>query len=76
MRGGTHVPFSPPTTYIDRVYLPMLKRMGVEAEVSLKAWGWYPQGGGEVELHVKGDSRLQGIDLLQRGTLQQVRAFS
>ncbi|MBW4618838.1 MAG: RNA 3'-terminal phosphate cyclase [Cyanosarcina radialis HA8281-LM2] len=72
LRGGTHVPFSPPTTYIDRVYLPMLKRMGVQAEVKLNAWGWYPQGGGEVELHVKGDSRLQGIDLLERGTLQQV----
>jgi RNA 3'-terminal phosphate cyclase (ATP) len=72
LRGGTHVPFSPPMTYIEQVYLPILKRMGVQAEVKLGAWGWYPQGGGEVELLVSGGSKLNGINLVERGQLQQV----
>jgi len=72
LRGGTHVSFSPSLTYIEQVYLPMLKRMGVQAEVKLKAWGWYPQGGGEVELRVSGGSKLNGLNLLERGDLRQV----
>ncbi len=46
LRGGTHVIFSPTMTYIEQVYLPMLRRMGITAQVKLGAWGWYPRGGG------------------------------
>ena len=37
--GGTHVPWSPPVTYIEEVYLPTLKQLGIQAEVKLNAWG-------------------------------------
>jgi RNA 3'-terminal phosphate cyclase (ATP) len=76
LRGGTHVIFSPTMTYIEQVYLPMLKHMGIEAQVELGAWGWYPQGGGEVEMLVKGGCQLNGIDLLERGNLRQVRGLA
>ncbi len=76
LRGGTHVSFSPPFTYIEQVYLPMLRRIGLQAELKLSAWGWYPQGGGEVELRVSGGSKLSGINLLERGNLQQVRGLA
>jgi RNA 3'-terminal phosphate cyclase (ATP) len=76
LRGGTHVSFSPSLTYIQQVYLPMLNRMGVQAEVRLGAWGWYPQGGGEVELRVRGGSKLSSINLLERGDLRQVRGLA
>lgn len=76
LRGGTHVAYSPSLSYIEQVYLPILKRMGVQAEVRLHRWGWYPQGGGEVELHVSGGSTLSSINLLERGKLQQVRGLA
>ncbi|HEY9849977.1 MAG TPA: RNA 3'-terminal phosphate cyclase [Leptolyngbyaceae cyanobacterium] len=76
LRGGTHVAFSPPFTYIEEVYLPMIGRMGVQASASLKAWGWYPKGGGEVELQVNGGHQLRGINLLERGSLQQLRGVA
>ncbi|MBD2301585.1 RNA 3'-terminal phosphate cyclase [Nostoc sp. FACHB-190] len=76
LRGGTHVIFSPTMTYIEQVYLPMLQRMGVKASVKLGAWGWYPQGGGEVTLQVSGGSQLSGINLLKRGHLRQVRGLA
>ena len=76
LKGGTHVPWSPSVTYIDQVYLPILARLGVEATVQLGAWGWYPRGGGEVTLQIKGNSSLQGIQLLERGSLQQVRGLA
>ena len=72
LRGGTHVSFSPSFTYIEQVYLPLLCRMGVQAEARLNAWGWYPRGGGEAELSLSGGNNLSGIDLLERGDLRQV----
>lgn len=76
LRGGTHVAYSPSLSYIEQVYLPILKRMGVQAEVRLHRWGWYPQGGGEVELHVSGGNTLSSINLLERGQLQEVRGLA
>ncbi|MHC5609676.1 MAG: RNA 3'-terminal phosphate cyclase [Nostoc sp.] len=76
LKGGTHVNFSPTVTYIEQVYLPILQRMGVKAQVKLGAWGWFPQGGGEVELQVSGGSQLGGINLLERGELEQVRGLA
>lgn len=81
LRGGTHLPWSPPYTYIEQVYLPTLRQMGVQASVQLHAWGWYPRGGGEVELRVTGrdggeSSPLGGLNLLERGALQQVRGLA
>ncbi|MBD2519565.1 RNA 3'-phosphate cyclase [Nostoc sp. FACHB-973] len=76
LKGGTHVNFSPTVTYIEQVYLRILQRMGVEAKVKLGAWGWYPQGGGEIELQVSGGCQLGGINLWERGDLHQVRGVA
>ena len=77
LKGGTHVAWSPPVTYIEEVYLPTLKQLGVQAEVKLNAWGWYPKGGGEVKLRVNGSQQtLNGLQLLERGVLQQIHGLA
>ncbi len=77
LKGGTHVAWSPPVTYIEEVYLPTLKQLGVQAEVKLNAWGWYPKGGGEVKLQVTGSQQtLNGLQLLERGVLQQIHGLA
>ncbi|MBD1825106.1 RNA 3'-phosphate cyclase [Cyanobacteria bacterium FACHB-DQ100] len=80
LRGGTFIPFSPPASYIEQVYLPTLQRMGVQAEVEILAWGWYPRGGGEIQLRVSGNGgsvgALHPIQLLERGSLQQIKGLA
>jgi RNA 3'-terminal phosphate cyclase (ATP) len=76
LRGGTHIAFSPPFTYIEQVYLPILTQLGLKAEAVLHAWGWYPRGGGEVALRVTGGNTLSGLTLLERGALRQVRGLA
>ena len=81
LKGGTHVAWSPPVTYIEQVYLPLLQPLGVQAELELQAWGWYPRGGGEVELRVKGSnsptpSPLRNFQLLERGNLRQIQGLA
>ena len=61
--GGTHVPWSPPAHYLTEVYLPALAAAGVEAEVTLRRWGWYPAGGGEITARVSPARMLRGIEI-------------
>lgn len=77
LKGGTHVAWSPPVTYIQEVYLPILRQLGLQAEVNLKAWGWYPKGGGEIELQVTGSQKpLKSLQLLERGAIKQIRGLA
>ncbi|MFQ6016022.1 MAG: RNA 3'-terminal phosphate cyclase [Anaerolineae bacterium] len=79
IKGGTHVAWSPPFHYIERVYLPTLKRMGVEANISIERWGWYPIGGGEIKGEIEGTEGtrgLSGIDLTERGELVRLWGIS
>jgi RNA 3'-terminal phosphate cyclase (ATP) len=50
--GGTHVPMAPVAHYLIEVFLPALGEAGVEADLTLRRWGWYPAGGGEIEATV------------------------
>lgn len=80
LKGGTFIAHSPPASYIEQIYLPILQRMGVQADVTIVAWGWYPRGGGELELRVSGNGSgfgsLKRLQLLERGTLQQVKGLA
>jgi RNA 3'-terminal phosphate cyclase (ATP) len=80
LKGGTFVPWSPPAPYIEYVYLPVLQQMGVQATVRLTAWGWYPRGGGELDVQVSGSGASVGslnpVHLLERGALRQVRGLA
>ncbi|MBD2462461.1 RNA 3'-phosphate cyclase [Oscillatoria sp. FACHB-1407] len=80
LRGGTFVAWSPPAPYIEQVYLPVLQQMGVQATLKLAAWGWYPRGGGELILQVRGNGSgvgsLRSIQLLERGTLRQIQGVA
>jgi RNA 3'-terminal phosphate cyclase (ATP) len=78
LRGGTHVPWSPSFHYIATVFLPMLKRMGVQAEAKLLKAGWYPRGGGEIAVTIipTGKIQLQPLILNQRGSLRRVTVYA
>jgi RNA 3'-terminal phosphate cyclase (ATP) len=52
LKGGTHVPWSPPVHYLSHVFLPALALMGTKVNLTLERWGWYPKGGGEVRLKI------------------------
>jgi RNA 3'-terminal phosphate cyclase (ATP) len=74
LSGGTHNPMAPPVDFLRRAYLPLLHRMGVKIEMNLLRHGFYPAGGGEVELKLEAGSQFQPLNLLARGELRQVGA--
>jgi RNA 3'-terminal phosphate cyclase (ATP) len=64
--GGTNVSWSPPTQYLQMVYLPIAEKMGAKASIGLKNWGWYPKGGGQINIEIQ-PAKLHAIDLSDRG---------
>jgi RNA 3'-terminal phosphate cyclase (ATP) len=73
LRGGTHVPWAPSVDYLQTVFLPTVARMGLQAELELTAWGFYPAGGGEVRAQIQGRaSPLSALQLTKRGLVQRV----
>lgn len=58
LRGGTHVPLSPPWHYLAHVARPAFARMGATFTTELAAWGWYPVGGGVVTAEIEPISRM------------------
>jgi len=51
--GGTHVMKSPGYDYFEQVFLPALSRFGPSVESRLIRPGYYPKGGGEIELKLE-----------------------
>jgi RNA 3'-terminal phosphate cyclase (ATP) len=76
VRGGTHVPFSPPVHFVEHVLLPALARLGVSASIAHVHWGYYPIGGGTVIAHTDGNARLAGVDLTDRGGIRSVAGLA
>jgi RNA 3'-terminal phosphate cyclase (ATP) len=62
IKGGTHVPWSPPAHYLLAVFLPALREMGVVVDLEIKRWGFYPQGGGEIRLHLNPIRQLHPVN--------------
>jgi RNA 3'-terminal phosphate cyclase (ATP) len=76
IRGGTHVAWSPPAHYLPAVFLPALAELGAEATLTLTRWGWYPQGGGEVQLRIRPAAELSPRTWLTAPDPQEFQALS
>lgn len=50
--GGTHVQKSPGYDYFAQVFIPAIRKLGVSVTTKLIKAGYYPQGGGIIELNI------------------------
>lgn len=74
--GGTHVPHSPSYHYLALNWLPMLHRLGYDADLDMLLAGFYPQGGGEVRAAIRPVDRVAPLDLPERGALKRITGIS
>ncbi len=71
IQGGTHVMASPSYEYFEKVFLPAIQIMGARVQCKIFKPGFYPTGGGEIEITVK-PSDLRGVEVWPSGSEEQV----
>jgi len=75
-KGGTDVKNSPTINYLINVYLRLLRRMGLNAQIDVKKYGYYPKGMGEVTVKVQPCRDLKPIRLEEFGEIETIGGVS
>jgi len=75
-KGGTDVRHAPTINYLRYVLLPMLERMGLKASLTVRKYGYYPKGMGEVLLEVQPCQEFSPTRIEKFGTVEELRGVS
>lgn len=75
LTGGTDVEHAPPVDYLVHVLLPLLARMGAQVELGILRRGYYPRGGGAVQVAVGAGGPLRALALDRPGALAAIEAY-
>jgi RNA 3'-terminal phosphate cyclase (ATP) len=73
LEGGTHNPLAPPFDFLQKAYLPLVRRMGPKVEAVLERHGFFPAGGGKFKVDVE-PAPLKPLTLLERGRVLRRQA--
>jgi RNA 3'-terminal phosphate cyclase (ATP) len=74
--GGTDVKWSPPIDYIKYVAAPLFKKMNIIIDVNLVKRGFYPKGGGVVDVSFHPCDELKPIQIGEQSKILQIKGVS
>lgn len=69
LEGGTHNPFAPPFDFLEKTFLPAICPAGPGITARLHRPGFFPAGGGSMEIEVDRGVSLRPIQLTDRGKI-------
>ena len=75
-KGGTDTTHAPTINYMRHVFLPTLRLMSVDAQITVQKFGYYPKGGGEATMTVTPNRKLKPFELLEYGKLESIKGVS
>lgn len=75
-KGGTDTIHAPTINYMRNVFLPTLRRIGIDAQITVQKYGYYPRGGGEVTMTVNPNRKIKPFTLLDFGILESIKGVS
>ncbi len=73
--GGTHNMHAPTVHFLERAFLPIVRRMGPSVCIDLLRHGFHPAGGGVICVNIEPVLRLQPIELLDAAPVTARRAI-
>lgn len=76
LEGGTHNDHSPCFHFNDVTWRAYLELLGLHVSLKMRRPGFYPRGGGAVEVQVPPTARLRGLQLTQRSEVSTISVFS
>ena len=69
VRGGTHNDMAPPWDFLDRVFFDALRKMGVGIKANLHEYGFFPAGGGCIEVSIDPVKKLKPFEFRHLGEI-------
>ena len=75
-KGGTDVTHSPTINYMRFVLLPVLRKMGLNATIKVRKYGYYPKGNGEVTASIEPATSLNPLRLENPGKIRAIKGVS
>ncbi len=75
IRGGTHNPWSPSIDFIQSTFIPLLKHMGADIELTVETPGFYPKGGGCIHVRINTEYFGKDLHVLKRGKVQSIESI-
>jgi RNA 3'-phosphate cyclase len=76
IKGGTAVRWSPPVRVLDNVVWEALRQMGFRGKLHVLREGFYPRGGGIVEVNIEPIRKLDPIKTESPGEIRLIRGYS
>lgn len=76
LKGGTHVPFSPSFHYLKSVFAFFLKKIGIEIQLTIDSYGFYPKGGGTVRAVIFPAQKPIPLRIKERGVMMSLSGYS
>lgn len=76
LEGGTHNPLAPPYPFLELAFLPILRRMGARVEAKLLRAGFFPRGGGRIEVTIDPVRRLEPVSIREQGPCSAIEAMA
>lgn len=61
--GGTEVPNSPTVDYLEKIVLPVYRKLGAKIEFKIEKRGYYPKGGGILKIRCSRQSESSPISI-------------
>jgi RNA 3'-terminal phosphate cyclase (ATP) len=74
LEGGTHNPAAPPFDFLIKSFLPLINRMGPMVSADLHRPGFYPAGGGRLQVSIRPASQLLPLAIIERGSVLSTKA--
>jgi len=76
LKGGTHVPYSPSFHYLEKVFIPVLKRLGIDIQLTIESYGFYPKGGGKIRAEIIPAKEIKHLRIMERGAILGLKGYS
>jgi RNA 3'-terminal phosphate cyclase (ATP) len=73
IEGGTHNSAAPPFDFLDRTFMPLIRRMGANVSLKLERYGFYPAGGGRFVAEIEPCGVLKPLEFGVRGHIRSKR---
>jgi RNA 3'-terminal phosphate cyclase (ATP) len=67
IEGGTHNLAAPPFDFLERTFLPFVRRMGPQIAMRLNRYGFYPAGGGSIIAEIEPVQKLGALEMKHLG---------